>query len=1080
MFKRTVLLVTILAFLGQSASFGSIEANPFVLPAPGVLVHLSPVTAPPVLKGIKVYPQNPFRFDFILNPGEAGAYSDSLLKAESAKLVKYFLASLTVPEDDLWVNLSPYEKNRMVPESFGQTQMGRDLLAEDYILKQVTATLIYPEDAVGKEFWSRVYKEAAHRFGTTNIPVNTFNKVWIVPDKALIYESPKASTAYIIRARLKVMLEQDYLSLSRHTQGIPHPPLERDQINALGSQIVRDIVLPQLTREVNTGGNFAVLRQVYNSLILAAWYKKKIRASLWAQVYENKNKITGVRSSQNDVERIYADYLTAFKKGAYNYIREETDPLTQQTVPRKYFSGGMRLKPDFGLTSDPKELINDQAMRAHLDLVQVGVAPLKKTTDTVFIGYQLNDKDKKIATEIMEKKTSVNEYDDFGLSMPLGRKKIPVKFYYRPGPIVEEANSPTAPAKSASTTKGKPFPSHNFIFAKMNIEAGVMEIYFSNETILNNFAYLFNGHTRNILYVLFQYIVKINTLMDQGYSLEDASRWADHFMRKKHDEEMKGIFKALEQEKPFGMNIRRRFIEEVRQAIQLRRPVGKAVAMYASARVNSPIARELSGALVKENFSVNGGGALVGGMSDIHEGSWAAREEGKGKTVALPLKLPFEEGAAIAHFVVKFTQFLQRVESFLRIGYVKAVIAFLGGVGTLHETFDAIAKKSDGEINVDMPIIFVDTDKVYQPLYQALLGLEKRGFLNYPVDRLVQLIGPEPSENPRKAMTKAVLRIVKIIKEFDRQVKNIFNSGYELDLNEIDAEFARVYKGFRRIGPTITIVGTKKNFRSLTDTKLGTEYFEQAKKLAYESATAGYSILTEIGEEGSIGDAVRQGFRRAQNEFKRKKRRKFLPFLVDVAYRNPKIAISPSQEIYLNLKYEFLRQAVLLGFGDQGIVYFPGGINTMTLFMDHLDLTGTEKIRHTKAVLVGSEFWGPWLQVLRGLVKKGTVSGWIAEFPRTVETADEARSLIEKGVVGTSDRAALSQPPASDVAQDPGGIDLSDHASVLEIMNGGEKEGIPFDHAMTSSFRDKDFSGLSTRIIRITPLQNPLTVLENG
>ena len=31
-------------------------------------------------------------------------------------------------------------------KSFGLTEMGRDLLAEDYMLKQITASLIYPED----------------------------------------------------------------------------------------------------------------------------------------------------------------------------------------------------------------------------------------------------------------------------------------------------------------------------------------------------------------------------------------------------------------------------------------------------------------------------------------------------------------------------------------------------------------------------------------------------------------------------------------------------------------------------------------------------------------------------------------------------------------------------------------------------------------------------------------------------------------------------------------------------------------------------------------------------------------------
>src|SRR5208282_4449030 len=85
------------------------------------------------------------------------------------------------------------------------------------MLKQITASLIYPEGETGKKFWKRIYEEAAKKFGTTNIPVNTFNKVWIVPEKAVVYENPKAGTVYVVEAKLKVMLEQDYLALEKNT-----------------------------------------------------------------------------------------------------------------------------------------------------------------------------------------------------------------------------------------------------------------------------------------------------------------------------------------------------------------------------------------------------------------------------------------------------------------------------------------------------------------------------------------------------------------------------------------------------------------------------------------------------------------------------------------------------------------------------------------------------------------------------------------------------------------------------------------------------------------------------------------------
>ena len=332
--KTIIALGLVFAFLlNSSGPLPVAYAQDFVLPAPGVRVALSPAFAPPILKGIKVHPDNPFHFDFILDRGD-GQLGNAQLKDESSKLIKYFLASLTIPEKDLWVNLSPYEKNRIVPESFGQTEMGRDLLAEDYMLKQITASLIYPEGEVGKRFWKRIYEEAAQRFGTTNIPVNTFNKVWIIPEKAVVYENAKAGTAYVVESKLKVMLEQDYLSLQKH-EGILSGETQVKDANQLGSQIVREIVIPQLTKEVNEDKNFAQLRQVYNSLILATWYKKKIKDSILEQVYANKNKVAGVNiDDPQEKERIYERYLQAFKKGAYNYIKEEIDPVTQETVLR--------------------------------------------------------------------------------------------------------------------------------------------------------------------------------------------------------------------------------------------------------------------------------------------------------------------------------------------------------------------------------------------------------------------------------------------------------------------------------------------------------------------------------------------------------------------------------------------------------------------------------------------------------------------------------------------------------------------------------------------------------------------------
>ncbi len=315
-----------------------------VLPAPGVMVSLSPAFTPASIKAITINPDNAMAFDFLIDQGDVQLSAEAK-KEEYEKLAKYFLASLAIPEEELWVNLSPYEKQRIIPEAFGKTEMGRDLLAMDYVLKQITASLIYPEEGLGKEFWNKVYEQAQKQFGSTQVPVNTFNKVWITPDVAEVYE--KGNTVFLIKSHLKVMLEEDYLSMTKDAsikggaQGADQSIAGVKDVNKIGSQIVREVILPAIEKEVNEGKNFATLRQLNDALILATWYKKALKDSLLGKVYANKGKVKGV--DQPDVkanEEIYQQYLKAFKKGVFNFIKEDTDRYTQEVIPRKYFSGG--------------------------------------------------------------------------------------------------------------------------------------------------------------------------------------------------------------------------------------------------------------------------------------------------------------------------------------------------------------------------------------------------------------------------------------------------------------------------------------------------------------------------------------------------------------------------------------------------------------------------------------------------------------------------------------------------------------------------------------------------------------------
>ncbi len=126
-----------------------------------------------------------------------------------------------------------------------------------------------------------------------------------------------------------------------HTRGGSETRPDATNAQELSKQVIREVVIPEIEKEVNQGQNFAPLRQMFYAMILASWYKLALKDALLNQVYSNKGKTSGVLSDDPAVkEKIYDQYLQAYKKGVFNYIKDDMDAVSQQPMPRKYFSGG--------------------------------------------------------------------------------------------------------------------------------------------------------------------------------------------------------------------------------------------------------------------------------------------------------------------------------------------------------------------------------------------------------------------------------------------------------------------------------------------------------------------------------------------------------------------------------------------------------------------------------------------------------------------------------------------------------------------------------------------------------------------
>lgn len=307
-----------------------------MLPPPGIKIPFSQAYTPPTFRGVQIHTENPFVLDFILDSGDSNLSLRDLGEV-SLRLTKYFLTALTVPDDHLWVNLSPVEAEEIIPKDLSQTQMGIDLLVQDYVLKQVTATAFYPEKKIGSEYWNRVYTKSGGNIDQE--AVNTINKVWVTPKSARIIE--KGAFAVVKDSKLQVQTENDYLAAACLTNDDKPFSCEVEGNEKLATSVFKETILPLIEADVNKGGNFAVLRQIFSSLVLSVWYKEVLKRSIVNDLYIDRGITSGVGCTENSNPAvIYEQYLNAFQAGVFEYIREDIVGSDDELIPRKYFSGG--------------------------------------------------------------------------------------------------------------------------------------------------------------------------------------------------------------------------------------------------------------------------------------------------------------------------------------------------------------------------------------------------------------------------------------------------------------------------------------------------------------------------------------------------------------------------------------------------------------------------------------------------------------------------------------------------------------------------------------------------------------------
>ncbi|MFA5096423.1 MAG: hypothetical protein WC478_03675, partial [Candidatus Omnitrophota bacterium] len=317
-----------------------------------------------------------------------GAVPEEQLQSETKTLLNYFFIGISLPNSSFWVNLRPDSPDNVIDPLLEQTDLGRVLLEADVQLKKDTSLATSPQTPEGREYWDKLYKKAGELYGSENITIPTLTRPWIVPGEIIIRESQGESpagtvsdspSAYIYKATLKVMLESDYLAqpagVSPGTSAYQFKDERSRVLNAYSSQLIRELIIPKLTKDVNTAKRYAPLRQAYYSLILAQWFKQKFygQGGLYSSLIDRKN-LTGLTSQGHWSKSTYFEaYKKSFSEGEYN-IQESAYVLGSQTI-RSYVSGGISiLGPDITAAEKTGAKFSGSPLRAIAVINPQGIA----------------------------------------------------------------------------------------------------------------------------------------------------------------------------------------------------------------------------------------------------------------------------------------------------------------------------------------------------------------------------------------------------------------------------------------------------------------------------------------------------------------------------------------------------------------------------------------------------------------------------------------------------------------------------------------------------------------------------------
>ena len=213
---------------------------------------------------------------------------------------------LVLDPSEFWVNLNPSEPDQIIDAQLGQTNAGRELLDADFQLKRSSAMLMNPNTKLGAQYWKDLAGSSSS--------VCYGSRMWIVPGQVLVRED--GGSLYILSAQLAVK------AVPEHVADMPASCHYDAQTDARGQRLDQAMIVPLLTKMVNTAPEYAPIRRAFMARIVAQWIRDRYASgqrTSFDSLIDSGNIGPARLQDGWQPEQVFNAYVKSLKDGEFTY-----------------------------------------------------------------------------------------------------------------------------------------------------------------------------------------------------------------------------------------------------------------------------------------------------------------------------------------------------------------------------------------------------------------------------------------------------------------------------------------------------------------------------------------------------------------------------------------------------------------------------------------------------------------------------------------------------------------------------------------------------------------------------------------